>query len=776
MAATRPVVQVTQTFASPTVTVATPDLNCIVIGPCYNVQDYNATNKSNIELSTVYGSLNGSCGTTGALATAPVAIVTAEPPNNTSGAILDSDSVSVILDDVQARIAIGGDGVRVENSTTFTSAAGTFVASGVKAGDRIVITDPLVPVTVEKTVASVTSATVLELTSNLNAAGTDIDGAAYTGMALTGLDYRIERTLNDKTVGSAFVTVSGQQVTLGAGVTVSDTTESLTDAVVDYAKVYIQYRSLRQDLTSVGELSSASAITGTLGGTDERNPLATGVSIALQNTSSPVQYLGITGDNLNDATDRLTAYTVARDTIESRKDVYAIVPLANETTILSLFKTHVVNLADPTISNFRIAIGSSTLPTTKVISAASAVGADEIVATDPIVIFVDPTATFVTDSVGSTDTLVISGSALSGSYEIRRALAETILEIDGAAGSDVDFPSATTTALGWTIGAKASNPAATATSRRRISRILDNTATFITDGVAVGDLVEIPADGGSDFTTTLNSYAITQVVSENRVEVDVDTGTGSEIELPSTSGGVAVDSAFDYRISRTLSKADQVTELNAVTSSLSHSRMVMVWPDSCKVSGVTNALTGVQGDSPGYYLACAVGGMVAGYPAHQNFTNLGIGGIDSVTNSSRYFTEAQIDSLSSGGWYVMVQDTPTALPYSVHALTSDTTTLESGELMVVKNFDYVSIFYKNLLVQFLNGYNVLPETLDLIKSAFDAGTAQLKSRRYPKIGPSILDGAVQSISTVDGAADQVELYTTVTLPKPLNQIGLFLTA
>lgn len=776
MAASRPKVKVIQQFETVSTTADVPDLNVLIVGPAYHIEDYSSVNKVNIAVSSDYGARNSPCDTAGDPTPVPTSIVITEPINNVVGAILDDSSVTIYLDDVLVEIAKAGDGAFVADTNVFTSAGSTFVTDAVKVGDRIVITDPGNVVTVERKVKTITSETELTLTRNLTTSGAagingDIEGALYATMATSGLDFRVERELQDKALAASFVTVAGQQTTVAAGLTLSDTTEGLTNAQVNYAKVYQQYRSLRQDLNTLDSMDDSAELSATLGVLDERNPLYVGAFVALQNTNSPVQIYGVTGDDINGLSDRLSAHTACRDEIESRKDVYCIVPLANETTVLSLWKGHVVALADPDKSNFRIAIGSSTLPTEKVIVAASTADVEEL-AGDPTVVFVDPGVDFVAGNVAVGSTLTITDTVLSGTYVVRRVLDPEILEV---VATDAFATEGSTTLVDYSIsGSTIAETDATIETRARFSVVFDADASFITDAVKVGDLIEIPANGGSDFTTALDSYTVAEIQSENRLKIDL--GTSANTPLPYTAGGVTPATGANYRVSRALSKDDQVTELNAVTSSLSNSRLTMVWPDSCKVSGVKNESTGVQGDLPGYYMACAVGGMVAGNAPHQNFTNLGIGGIDSVKNSTGYFSNAQIDTLSSGGWYVMLQDSPNALPYSVHALTTDTGTLESGELMVVKNFDYVSIFFKGVLTEFLKGYNVLPETLDLISTALNSGVSQLKAKLVPKIGSPLLDANITTIQTVSGSADQVEIFMSVTLPRPLNEIGLYLVA
>jgi hypothetical protein len=227
-----------------------------------------------------------------------------------------------------------------------------------------------------------------------------------------------------------------------------------------------------------------------------------------------------------------------------------------------------------------------------------------------------------------------------------------------------------------------------------------------------------------------------------------------------------------YRVGRTLDRAGQVDVLSSITEGLASSRVVMMWPAEVLVSNVVNADTGQQNRQPGYYLACAVGGMTAGLPSQQGFTNLTIGGIEKLFASNFYFTIAQIDELSAAGWYVFIQDTPISLPYTVHQLTTDPDTLESGEYSLVKNFDFVAQTFKNALDQFLGKYNVIPETLDLVSDTLRVTGDALIRARLPRIGAPLRSFTVESVSESETSGDTVLAVISVGLPNPLNRIEL----
>jgi hypothetical protein len=319
---------------------------------------------------------------------------------------------------------------------------------------------------------------------------------------------------------------------------------------------------------------------------------------------------------------------------------------------------------------------------------------------------------------------------------------------------------------------KASRGVASITTRERLTRLRDDTASFLST-VLPGENIEIPYPADTDPTkwdTATTKWPIDAVVSDELLDADLE----ALEELAPDTFIEGFDGDMPYRISIELDKDGQVTELGTITSSLASSRVVMTWPNEVLVSGVENEATSTQSRQPGQYLACAVGGMIAGLPSHQGFTFIGIGGVQQIFNSNDYFTDDQLTALRNDGWYVFAQDSETSLPYSIHEVTTDVDTYAFGELMNVKNFDYISLFYKEILVRFLGRYNILPETISTIVGSLNAGTNFLQLRRFPKIGAPLLTANVGLIEQIE--ADRLEIYVEITMPTVLNQIGLHLLA
>ena len=149
-------------------------------------------------------------------------------------------------------------------------------------------------------------------------------------------------------------------------------------------------------------------------------------------------------------------------------------------------------------------------------------------------------------------------------------------------------------------------------------------------------------------------------------------------------------------------------------------------------------------------------------------------GIDQVYHSTRYFSDTQLTELSDAGWFVFGQENPEALPVCIHQLTTDPSTLETGEYSVVKNFDYISMFFQDILNDFIGRYNITDETLGFLRQSLVTGIDLLKLRKYARIGAPLNEGAISSLAVNETISDRVEAYMTIQMPKPLNRIGLHL--
>lgn len=382
MAAKRPAVLVFQEFANPAITPATPELNCLIAGPCYQIMDY-PDDKANTQV-TNYGAAG---------AAAPYAppvtpggdTLYATPPAMVAGAALDATSIRVYLENAAMKIVADGDNAGgVVTTATLTAlgvltiTAGSFVAAGVLAGDTCYVTDGGGH-TIKRTVRTVTA-----LSTTFK---DEIPLAGETFVVGAGLHFYIVRAAPDQQVPSAKVTVAGNSVTLKGGLVDAGSGKPITSA-----NVFMSYRALRTDLAKVQSVT-ADSVTSILGKFDARNPLCIGARIALQNTASPIEVYGVTSDDL-------AGYTSMRDGISSHPEVYAVVPMSTNKSVIQMLSTFVTQASDPDFAlqqgipqRFRTVICSvGTLPTESVVSgpgvsAATSGGTGVIV--DTVATFID---------------------------------------------------------------------------------------------------------------------------------------------------------------------------------------------------------------------------------------------------------------------------------------------------------------------------------------------------------------------------------------------------
>ena len=280
------------------------------------------------------------------------------------------------------------------------------------------------------------------------------------------------------------------------------------------------------------------------------------------------------------------------------------------------------------------------------------------------------------------------------------------------------------------------------------------TSTIIVFQDATADFTDTanPVLPGDTLTVGGTTHIIDSVINSNRVKV-----------MPADAF-VSEDSGLTYTITRELTKDQQAATLAATSSALGNKRAIMTYSDLCVIEGE---------EEPGYYLNCVVAGMISGLPSQAGITNKGAAVIEKVKNTNwDYFTDDQLDVIATGGTLIFVQDEPDSLPYIRHQLTTDTSLIETSEISVVKNNDYLSLFFKGIVKPYLGEWNVTQDLLDALRTAVSQGIEFQKSNKVAKIGAPLIDATIQTLEISSISPDRVEIYLDTTQPKPLNTIGL----
>ena len=400
--------------------------------------------------------------------------------------------------------------------------------------------------------------------------------------------------------------------------------------------------------------------------------------------------------------------------------------------------------------------------------------------------------------------LTLSAAAVSannGTFVITEYVSATSVKIANAAANSVDGNNGT---IDWVeqYNYQAVSPVSGACSATigvndtLFNRLNDASATFITSGVLPGDIIEIPIDPNdytaSAFDGRTLSFVVSAVLSENRLKIanGVDDTSSVAKELPhyfsrdlsSRYIDNTAPAALSYRVRRSLNKDEQIANLIGTAASVRSGRCTITWPDRVKVSGLRDgsaprAIATVAesaGWVPGFYIGAAVVGAIAGLPAQHGLTGLAFAGISELQHSTPYFSEKQIARLSNGGVFVLTKDTPSSVPACLHQLTTDPTTLQSGELSMVKNVDFVSLYFIEVVKPFLTGYNLTQEALNLMQDAVLVGRDDLVGRTVARVGPPLLSGSLTSIQKSDVDPSRAELFFVGEIGVPLNTIAFHL--
>lgn len=282
--------------------------------------------------------------------------------------------------------------------------------------------------------------------------------------------------------------------------------------------------------------------------------------------------------------------------------------------------------------------------------------------------------------------------------------------------------------------------------------LIDSTASFVADGVVAGDTVVISS---SKNQSVIGSTTVAQVLNNNMIQL--------------AFVGAKNDTQVTYYIKRIYNRTQQAANVKAASTTFNSKRVINIQPDVVGVSveGVTKYL-------PGYYLAAAVGGMVAGFPVQQGFTNIGVAGITDLRHSNYYFTKAQLNTIAEGGTFLFVQDSQGGIPYCRHEMTTDVSVLQYRELLVVKNWDFVSYYFYDKMKPFIGSWNITPDTINTIRQTLNASISLLKGKKLPKIGPPLINGTIATLEQDASNKDTVNVVINIELVYPLNYLAIYL--
>ena len=304
------------------------------------------------------------------------------------------------------------------------------------------------------------------------------------------------------------------------------------------------------------------------------------------------------------------------------------------------------------------------------------------------------------------------------------------------------------------------------------------------DTGAVDSIGTTFTDANVDFTTSeINAGDFIHLLdAEGEVEASVrilrvEGPTECELVAPGLPT-YAGQTNLDYKIeTKPLDKLEQAKFLADYATAFSNRRVFMIWPDEVEI-GYSDDTRGddvfdTSDDEatallPGYYAGCIIAGMIANYQPQQPFTNLPMTGLVGLRKSNEYFSPFQLDTIATGGVYIIVQDVATAPTYSRHQLSTDVSIIEKRELSITKDVDYIAKFVRNQLRPYIGKYNITKVFLEMIASITD-GLINLLIQ-----DGQLIDGQIVELLQDEDQPDTVRLTIDIDVPYPCNYIRVTL--
>lgn len=280
----------------------------------------------------------------------------------------------------------------------------------------------------------------------------------------------------------------------------------------------------------------------------------------------------------------------------------------------------------------------------------------------------------------------------------------------------------------------------------------DLNTEFLSSSVDAGDTLVIRDQKGGE-----HNYTVASVPAEDILTITQSNPFDNSIFLPGEK--------YEFSIIHQMDKSEQAAWIRDISKAYGYCRFINIYPDVCIID---------DEKQPGYYLGCAVAAGIASLPSHYGMTRLSVSGISGVRGSGDYFSNDQLDIIADGGTFIFVQTSPAAAPYIRHQLSTDRSTVEFQEVSFTKNFDYISYICRDVMDNFIGKYNINEATLGSLRTALEGTLETIKLDSQPKIGSRLLAYRIVSVAQLENVRDRVEMYAEISMPYPLNTIGLHL--
>jgi hypothetical protein len=284
-------------------------------------------------------------------------------------------------------------------------------------------------------------------------------------------------------------------------------------------------------------------------------------------------------------------------------------------------------------------------------------------------------------------------------------------------------------------------------------RITSGNAELVDLGVRAGDVVRYQFTTDAWGELSYSEYVVDEILNETTLRV-----AGSGTDLAETV-------AKKIEIWRTLTVAEQATEVATAAGNYANRRVRAIWPDTVSEGGTS---------MEGYFLCAALAGLASGVAPHQSLTRVSITGFDDISRTTRLFNRSQLDELAVAGTWVVSQDPGDGEVYTRHALTTgDYEDINQREEQVGRNMDSMSYYWQEKFAPYIGVANNTPGMLDIIEAETRSGIEYLRSaNKTTRLGGQLIDAEIVELRPSPVFSDRVVLTMRYTLPYALNNIDV----
>lgn len=441
--------------------------------------------------------------------------------------------------------------------------------------------------------------------------------------------------------------------------------------------MFVEYRAWMQTWISGGSMEDVGELDSLVSGPlTPDNPLKWGLYYAGINSNGTTVHFHAVSDP-DDANDWLNVL----EQLDGREDIYNLVPLTYDQTVLNAYAGHVAAQSSPENGRWRG---------------------------------------------------MFCGIQVD----------ETVASVSAATSTDGEV----------VLGTITDDPDTTGTQYTLLS-VPANNGQFVTNDVAVGDIVRIGyATDGFD-GVIYDEYTVDTIINEDVIRL-------------ASGPTVAISTPQKIEIWHTRTRTELANAIATKAGSYGSQRVCAVWPDTISSGGTSMS---------GFYAAAAAAGRRGGIVPQQGMTNLALTGFDSVIRTTKLFNATQLNIMASSGVYIITQN-PSGEVYARHALTTDQSgNLGAEEETARANLDAISYFMLRAIRKYIGVSNVTPSLLSILRVELDSAIDQLKTNSLvARIGAQLIDGTVTDLRAHLVYKDRVIAVIELDRPFPLNRAEVYL--